>query len=77
MPAFYRVPRTSANCARAEHSRHSWKVSGQMSDISGKLRHVLLGCAGDFGHAERFDVGGGWNGKDGMPARGALNSLGP
>ncbi|WP_434344787.1 hypothetical protein ACN6A1_19135 [Myxococcus virescens] len=48
-----------------------------MSDISGKLRHVLLGCSGDFGHAERFVVGGGWNGKDGMLARGALNSLEP
>ncbi|QQR47663.1 hypothetical protein JKA73_17120 [Myxococcus xanthus] len=48
-----------------------------MSDIGGKLRHVLLGCSGDFGNAQRFAVGGRWSGKDGMPASGALNNLGP
>ncbi|WP_255509240.1 hypothetical protein [Myxococcus sp. CA005] len=41
------------------------------------MRHVWQGCSGDFGNAQCFDVGGRWNAKDGMPASGALNTLGP
>ena len=35
------------------------------------------GYSSDFGNAQSFDVGGRWNGRDGMPASGTLNNLGP
>jgi 1,4-alpha-glucan branching enzyme len=52
---------------------------GLPSDGTWKVRFNSdwQGYAGDFGNAQSFDVGGHWGGRDGMPASGTLNNLGP
>ncbi|MCP3098027.1 alpha amylase C-terminal domain-containing protein [Myxococcus sp. K15C18031901] len=52
---------------------------GLPSDGTWKVRFNSdwQGYSGDFGNAQSFDVGGHWGGKDGLPASGALNNLGP
>ncbi|AKF80266.1 glycosyl hydrolase [Myxococcus fulvus 124B02] len=52
---------------------------GLPSDGTWKVRYNSdwKGYSDNFGDAQSFDVGGRWNGKDGLPASGSLNNLGP
>nr|BDT32325.1 alpha-amylase family glycosyl hydrolase [Myxococcus sp. MH1] len=52
---------------------------GLPSDGTWKVRYNSdwKGYSDNFGNAQSFDVGGRWTGKDGLPASGSLNNLGP